>query len=167
MKTSLLALIAVVALATIGMADAQAKKMGGGGNLGRQSSNAPMQRDGSGATGAAPRQAQPAQPAAPAAAPAAAPRPGAAPQASSRSRWMGPLAGLAAGLGLAALPSARNDVSGRGGWTVGGAVGTEAVQRGPGLGHRPRGLGRPSRYRHSGEGRNPAARASANLLGGA
>jgi hypothetical protein len=25
----------------------------------------------------------------------------------------------------------------------------------------------PSRYRHSGEGRNPAARASANLLGGA
>jgi predicted lipid-binding transport protein (Tim44 family) len=105
MKTSLLALIAVVALATIGMADAQAKKMGGGGNLGRQSSNAPMQRDSSGATGAAPRQAQPAQPAAPAAAPAAAPRPGAAPQASSRSRWMGPLAGLAAGLGLAALAS--------------------------------------------------------------
>jgi hypothetical protein len=26
---------------------------------------------------------------------------------------------------------------------------------------------RPSRYRHSGEGRNPAARESANLLGGA
>ena len=105
MKTSLLALIAVVALTTVGMADVQAKRLGGGGNIGRQAPSSTMQRDSSGATGAAPRQAQPAQPAAPAAAPAAAPRPGAAPQAAPRNRWLGPLAGLAAGLGLAALAS--------------------------------------------------------------
>jgi hypothetical protein len=86
MKTSLLALIAVIALATIGVADAQAKRVGGGGNVGRQAPSGTMQRDSSGATGAAPRQAQPAQPAAPAAAPAAAPRPAAAPPASPRSR---------------------------------------------------------------------------------
>jgi len=105
MKTSLLALIAVIALATIGVADAQAKRVGGGGNVGRQAPSGTMQRDNPGATGAAPRQAQPTQPAAPAAAPAAAPRPAAAAPASPRSRWMAPLAGLAAGLGLAALAS--------------------------------------------------------------
>lgn len=65
---------------------AEAKRFGGGGNIGKQRSmSAPPQK-----ADAAP--AQPAAPQAPAAAPAKQP-----------NKWVGPLAGLAAGLGLAAL----------------------------------------------------------------
>jgi predicted lipid-binding transport protein (Tim44 family) len=98
MKTFWLAFIAVFAAITIGMADAEARRMGGGGSLGKQ---APVQR-----------QATPPQKQAPAAAPqqaqtpqAAAARPGQAAPAAAGSRWMGPIAGIAAGLGLAALAS--------------------------------------------------------------
>ena len=94
----------VVALSTTAMLgvshDALAKRLGGGGSFGRQSSNVTQ------------RQAMPARPAAPQAAPAqAAPRQAAAPAAaagaarSGMSRWLGPIAGIAAGLGLAALLS--------------------------------------------------------------
>lgn len=68
--------------------EAEARRMGGGGNFGMQ------------------RQANPAPaPRPPAAAPQQSPnrqQPGAAPASAGRS-WMGPIAGLAAGLGIAAL----------------------------------------------------------------
>lgn len=97
MKSLWLALIAVFAALTIGLSDADARRMGGGGSFGKQ---APIQR-----------QATPPQQQSPSAATqqnapqsAAAARPGAAPAAAG-NRWMGPLAGIAAGLGLAALAS--------------------------------------------------------------
>lgn len=94
-----LALMAVVL--TLGLAvtlDAEAKRLGGGKSSGmqRQSVTAPAQTG-----GAAPTQAGQA---APATAGAAAAAPGAAAATAKRS-WMGPIAGLAAGLGLAALAS--------------------------------------------------------------
>jgi predicted lipid-binding transport protein (Tim44 family) len=79
--------------------EAEAKRLGGGGNIGRM---APSKTTPSAvpAKPAAPQQASPGQQAAkPAqAAPAAAGQ-------AARSSWMGPLAGIAAGLGLAALAS--------------------------------------------------------------
>jgi predicted lipid-binding transport protein (Tim44 family) len=87
-----IALVVVASLAWV--VEAEARRLGGGRTMGRQSNT--TQRD-----------AAPAQP-------AAAPRPGQTAQqqgaaagqtaaAGSRSRWMAPIAGLAAGLGLAAL----------------------------------------------------------------
>lgn len=70
---------------TLFAATAEAKRFGGGGSIGKQRSMTP----------------QPA-PRAPAAAPAPTPAQGAAP-AKQGNKWIGPLAGLAAGLGLAAL----------------------------------------------------------------
>jgi predicted lipid-binding transport protein (Tim44 family) len=83
----------VLALATAGLfsADAEAsKRLGSGGSSGKQSSIATQKQ-------ATPPQAAPSQAAAPAGAQAAA--------QSQRSKWLGPIAGLAAGLGLAALAS--------------------------------------------------------------
>lgn len=102
MRTLWLALIAVFAAVTIGLADAEAqKRLGGGKNIGKQAPANTIQRD---ATPPAQQGAAPAAPAGPAA--AAAPRAGAAAApAAGGSRWMAPLAGLAAGLGLAALAS--------------------------------------------------------------
>lgn len=78
---------------TLGTGDAEAKRLGGAKSFG-------MQRQ---ATPPAPAVA-PSAATAPAAA-AKAPGTAAAPQASARPSWMGPVAGLAAGLGLAALAS--------------------------------------------------------------
>ncbi len=98
MKKFLLALC--VAMVGLGGAlhDAEAaKRMGGGKSFGSQRDSTTMQRDAAPApsspqnASAMQRQAQPAAPA------------GAA-QPAKRS-WMGPLAGLAAGIGLAALAS--------------------------------------------------------------
>lgn len=80
---SLLAVVMSLGMATVHL-DAEAKRIGGGKSFGVQRQATPPQ-----APAATPRQA-PANGAAPA---------GAAPQRS----WMGPIAGLAAGLGLAAL----------------------------------------------------------------
>ncbi|MDK9724164.1 MAG: transporter [Sterolibacteriaceae bacterium MAG5] len=74
--------------------DAEAKRLGGGMSSG-------MKRD----SGVMQRQAAPAAPTSPAAAPAKPATPQAAPQPSGMSRWLGPLAGIAAGIGLAALLS--------------------------------------------------------------
>ncbi|MBL8396088.1 MAG: Tim44 domain-containing protein [Candidatus Accumulibacter sp.] len=91
MKTLSL-LTAVVAFGlTLAVGDAEAKRLGGGKSSG-------MQRESVTADRAAP----------PAMAPGAArsqPAAAAAPQAQPKRSWMGPLAGLAAGLGLAALAS--------------------------------------------------------------
>ncbi len=96
MKKLILALCAAfVGLGTLSF-DAEAKRLGGGFSSGMKRDSGVMRRD---AAPAAPTQAVPAKPAA---------TPGAAapaPQRSGMSRWMGPLAGLAAGLGLAALLS--------------------------------------------------------------
>ena len=93
MKNLAIAVFAVVVGLGMMVHDAEAKRLGGGKSFGmqRQASPAP----------AAPTQA--AKPAAPAASPAAAPT--ATPPKQGMSRFLGPLAGLAAGLGIAALLS--------------------------------------------------------------
>jgi predicted lipid-binding transport protein (Tim44 family) len=93
---SLFAVIASVALIA-GAPNAEAKRMGGGNSVGKSSQTATPGGSGSNASNASTAPAA-AKTAAPATAPAAAP-------ASNRSKWLGPLAGLAAGLGLAALAS--------------------------------------------------------------
>ena len=88
MKKILLALTVCVLSFGLLVEDAEAKRFGGGRSLG-------MQRQ------AAPPPAPAPQKAAPAATPAGAATPAAAP----KRNWVGPLAGLAAGLGIAALLS--------------------------------------------------------------
>ena len=102
-KTKWLAIAAAGFLVGAPMLEAEAKRLGGGGNIGRV---APSQGAKPGAIPAKPAQPQSAPQAAPqgqqAAKPAAASPAAAQP---ARSSWMGPLAGIAAGLGLAALAS--------------------------------------------------------------
>jgi len=95
-KWSLLAVTLLAATAFLGADIADAKRLGGGRSFGAQRQATPSQP--------APPSAAPATPAAPA---QALPGKSAAPQpaASGASRWLGPLAGLAAGLGIAALLS--------------------------------------------------------------
>ncbi|HMN82579.1 MAG TPA: TIM44-like domain-containing protein [Burkholderiaceae bacterium] len=106
-KSLLMAAVVALGLSVV-VFDAEAKRLGGGKSMGRQSSNvtqreaapqAPAGNAGNQAAPAqnvAPSQAAPARPATPAAAPAG---------QAARSKWMAPLAGIAAGLGLAALAS--------------------------------------------------------------
>lgn len=84
--------IAAFAGLTLAPQAADAARMGGGKSVGKQSSNVTQKQ-----APAAPKEAPKAAPGAPAA-PAAAPAP-------ARNKWLGPLAGLAAGLGIAALLS--------------------------------------------------------------
>lgn len=96
MNRVLAVVLSLVALTAVVGADvAEAKRIGGGGSLGAQRRVAP-------AAPAAPS-ASPAAPTAPAQAIPGKPAPATA--ASGASRWLGPIAGLAAGLGLAALMS--------------------------------------------------------------
>lgn len=89
MSRIFLAVFAVVVGLGLGAADAEAARIGGGKSVG-------MQRQAvSPKPAASAQQAAPATPAAPAAAPAATPK----------RNWLGPIAGLAAGLGIAALLS--------------------------------------------------------------
>ncbi len=92
MKSLILALSVAVAAVGLLPASADAKRIGGGASSGMKRDMPSRTPD---ATPAKPAQAAPTTPATAGAAPAAAPK---------RS-WMGPLAGLAAGLGLAALMS--------------------------------------------------------------
>lgn len=80
---SLLAVVLTLGMTTVAM-DAEAKRIGGGKSQGMQRQSAPPSK-------------------APDATPNAAPAAGAA--AAPKRNWMGPVAGLAAGLGLAALAS--------------------------------------------------------------
>ncbi|VCU67997.1 Tim44-like domain protein [Pigmentiphaga humi] len=95
--------IAVSTVAMLGVShDALAKRLGGGGSMGRQSSNITQRQ----AVPPARSPQQQGQQAAPSAAPAAAGAAAAGATArSGMSRWLGPIAGIAAGLGLAALLS--------------------------------------------------------------
>lgn len=88
------ALVAVLTFTLAGLPIAEAKRLGGGSSFGKRSSTVNRQAP---APTAAPAPAT--REVAPSANPA-----GAAPAAASnRSRWLGPIAGIAAGLGLAAL----------------------------------------------------------------
>jgi predicted lipid-binding transport protein (Tim44 family) len=86
--TAALGLAVLLALGAVASNDAEAKRVGGSQSIGRQTQAAPQ-------SGQAQRsqQAQSAQQAAQ------------SPAAAAGNRWMGPLAGLAAGLGIAALLS--------------------------------------------------------------
>lgn len=99
MKFWILALSAAVASAGFAPFDVDAKRLGGGGFSGMQRST--PARSTPDATPPKPAQAAPATAGA-AAAPATA---GAAAAAAPKRSWMGPIAGLAAGLGIAALMS--------------------------------------------------------------
>jgi predicted lipid-binding transport protein (Tim44 family) len=108
-RTQILMLAAFAALTLTLNGIADAKRMGGGGSLGAQRSvtpqkaaPAPAAPAGNAASQSSPPASQPAAPAS-AAAPKAAPT--AAPAPAGMSRWLGPIAGIAAGLGLAALMS--------------------------------------------------------------
>jgi predicted lipid-binding transport protein (Tim44 family) len=96
------ALVAVSGFAMIATSfDAEARRAGGGGSFGRQSSNVTTQRQATqppAATNQAGSATAPAAGAATAGAATAGARSGA-------SRWLGPIAGIAAGLGIAALLS--------------------------------------------------------------
>jgi predicted lipid-binding transport protein (Tim44 family) len=85
MKRFVLFLTIVLTSLSLLAANAEAKRFGGGGSFGKQRTmSAPAQRS----ADAAPAQAAPAQAGAP---------------AKPANKWLGPLAGIAAGLGLAAL----------------------------------------------------------------
>jgi predicted lipid-binding transport protein (Tim44 family) len=86
--TAALGLAGLLALGAVASNDAEAKRMGGSQSIGRQSQMASPSGQGQRS-----QQAQPAQQAAQ------------APAAPAGNRWMGPLAGIAAGLGIAALLS--------------------------------------------------------------
>ena len=87
MKSFFLALFALVIGVALAVPDAEAKRLGGGRNAGMQRDNGSFMK----------RDAAPQTP--------AKPQPGAAPQTPQKRSWLGPIAGLAAGLGLAALAS--------------------------------------------------------------
>ncbi|WP_331692006.1 Tim44 domain-containing protein [Pandoraea sputorum] len=98
----LLGVVAGVVAVGMTIADADAKRVGGGRSIGKQSNTvtqrqATPQQPTQAAPGAAPTQAAPAAAGAGAA--------GAAAAAKPANRWLGPIAGLAAGLGIAALLS--------------------------------------------------------------
>ena len=108
MKRTSILFLAAFAVLTLTLSDlADAARMGGGRSFGaqRQSVTPSKPAPPAGApAGNANAAGQPATPASAAAAPAgAAPAPAAAP--SGASRWLGPIAGIAAGLGIAALLS--------------------------------------------------------------
>lgn len=95
MKKTLFAVLLCILSLGLTIGDAEAKRFGGGRSSG-------MQRDSISQRQATPPAAAPTQKNA--AAPAAAPQAGAAAAAPKRN-WLGPIAGLAAGLGIAALLS--------------------------------------------------------------
>lgn len=87
MKHFLLALFTAFLGLALSVPDAEAKRMGGGRNSGMQRDSGNFMK----------REAAPQTP--------AKPQPAATPQAPQKNAWLGPVAGLAAGLGLAALAS--------------------------------------------------------------
>ncbi|HEY3538203.1 MAG TPA: TIM44-like domain-containing protein [Trinickia sp.] len=98
------ALVAVLAVTTVASLDAEAKRLGGGRTFGRQAQTtqtAPSTATQSQSQSSTQQNSlQSAQPAAAARTPSSPAQP-----APARSRWLGPIAGLAAGLGIAALLS--------------------------------------------------------------
>src|SRR6202790_3043883 len=108
-RPSILFFTAVAAFAalTLTLSDlADARRMGGGRSLGAQRESVTPSRPAPAPTAPAGATASQPHPSAPAAGAAkAAPSPTPTPAPTGASRWLGPIAGLAAGLGLAALMS--------------------------------------------------------------
>jgi predicted lipid-binding transport protein (Tim44 family) len=106
MKRAPILLVAAIAVLTLTLSDlADARRMGGGRSFGAQRESVmPSQPAAAPSTPAGNAASQP-QPSAPAGAAKAAPAPTPAAPPSAASRWLGPIAGIAAGLGLAALMS--------------------------------------------------------------
>lgn len=98
LKKTLALVAAALVLGTALVPDAEAKRIGGGRSAGMQRQQVTQPATPPAATPNAPSQAAPNAGAAAAAAPAAA-------AATAKRSWMGPIAGLAAGLGLMALAS--------------------------------------------------------------
>jgi predicted lipid-binding transport protein (Tim44 family) len=102
MKRTIVILAALCAAALLVSLDADARRLGGGRSFGAPRDTVTQRQ-------AVPQQsAAPAQSAVPASAAAATKAPGAAPAQAPQpawKRWMGPIAGIAAGLGIAALMS--------------------------------------------------------------
>jgi predicted lipid-binding transport protein (Tim44 family) len=94
MKTWLIGLLVVAVAGATFPTDSEAKRIGGGKAAGMQRNMPARTAPDAPPAKPAPQQAAPATPAAPAAAP---------PVTPPKRNWMGPLAGLAAGLGIAAL----------------------------------------------------------------
>jgi predicted lipid-binding transport protein (Tim44 family) len=97
-RIGLIAMVGLIMAGSLASLDAEARRMGGGRSFGRQSNTVQQQHQ---ATPSQPSQSnqamqQRAQPTQPTPTPPAAP---------NRNRWLGPIAGLAAGLGIAALLS--------------------------------------------------------------
>jgi len=92
MKRILLSLFVAALSLSFAATHVEAKRLGGGGTSGMKRTTPPPQQS----------QPVPAKPAQPAATPGTAPT---APAVAPKRSWMGPLAGIAAGLGLAALMS--------------------------------------------------------------
>jgi predicted lipid-binding transport protein (Tim44 family) len=103
MKRPLILLLATFAALTLTLSDlADAGRMGGGRSFGAQRQSVAPSKSTPPAGDAA---AQPTTPASPAATPPAGTPPAPAAAPAGPSRWLGPIAGIAAGLGLAALLS--------------------------------------------------------------
>lgn len=96
-RIGLIAMVGLIMAGSLASLDAEARRMGGGRSIGRQSNSVTQQSAPSQPSQGNQATQQRAQPA-----PAPAPTPAAQP---NRSRWLGPIAGLAAGLGIAALLS--------------------------------------------------------------
>ncbi len=104
-RTAIL-VVAALAVFSVSLSDlADARRMGGGRSLGAQRESITPTRPAPSPTAPAGNAVSPAQPAAPAAAATKAPAAAPAAAPSGASRWLGPIAGIAAGLGLAALMS--------------------------------------------------------------
>ncbi|TDY25217.1 putative lipid-binding transport protein (Tim44 family) [Paraburkholderia sp. BL6665CI2N2] len=96
-RIGLIAMVGLIMAGSLASLNAEARRMGGGRSIGRQSNSVTQQSAPSQPSQSNQAMQQRAQPA-----PAPAPTPAAQP---NRSRWLGPIAGLAAGLGIAALLS--------------------------------------------------------------
>jgi predicted lipid-binding transport protein (Tim44 family) len=99
-KAGILALAGVIAAGAIFSEAAEARRMGGGRSMGRQSATATQQHQAT-----PPSQSQSFQQNQAAQPQRAQPAPATPPAQPPRNRWLGPIAGLAAGLGIAALLS--------------------------------------------------------------
>lgn len=89
----MLIMATVLAVGAVASGDADATRLGGGRSFGRQSQSMPHRQEAPSIQPSPPSRAQPATPATPT-----------TPQ-SPPNRWLGPIAGIAAGLGIAALLS--------------------------------------------------------------
>lgn len=95
-RIGLIAMVGLIMAGSLASLDAEARRMGGGRSFGRQSNTVQQQHQATPSQPSQSNQAMQQQRAQPTPTPPAAP---------NRNRWLGPIAGLAAGLGIAALLS--------------------------------------------------------------